>query len=418
MTHFPLAAEIGDCHATASVEPHLVLPLMLTPPLASSVLLDHLAILPDPRIKRQPRHKLIDIVAMTICGVLGGADTWVDIALFGQSKEAWFRRFLELPHGIPSHDTFGRVFARLDPNAFEAVFRDWIRSVQQTIAGVVAIDGKTLRGSHQRSQGQAPIHLVSAWASANRVVLGQVQTDSKSNEITAIPELLAALSLKGCIVTMDAMGCQTALAEQIREQQGDYVLTLKANHSNLHYEVRCLFEICRDNDFAHRTYRYHETLDKDHGREEIRRHWVIEVPDYLRPDTQGWRDLSALGLVERERRIGDKVSIERRHYLLSFHASGQQFAETVRAHWGIENRLHWMIDVAFNEDASRVRRDHGPANLARVRRIAQTLLQQDITTKASMRSKRNMAGWNTDYLEFLMTRDFSDNTSASPVKEN
>jgi len=376
--------------------------------LTSSVLLDHLAVLPDPRTKRSPQHKLIDIVALTICGVLGGADNWVDIALFGQAKEAWFRRFLELPHGIPSHDTFGRVFARLDPNAFEAVFRRWVSHVQQTITGVVSIDGKSLRGSKDRSQGQEAIHLVSAWASTNRIVLGQVQTDQKSNEITAIPELLAALSLRGCIVTMDAMGCQKAIAGQIRDQQGDYVLSLKANHGNLHDEVRALFEICRRNDFAHRPHRYYETLDKDHGRIEIRRHWVIEVPKYLYPDTAEWRDLTALGLVERERHIGDQVSVECHHYLLSFHPSGERFAEAVREHWGIENRLHWMMDVGFHEDASQVRRDHGPANLARVRRIAQTLLQQDCSTKASMRSKRHVAGWDLDYMEVLLTQEISD----------
>ena len=373
----------------------------MNPPLSPS-LLEHLSILPDPRMERTRRHKLIDIMALTICGVLAGADTWTEIELFGQTKLEWFKRFLELPNGIPSHDTFGRVFARLDPKAFEAVFQRWVSSVQGLIQGVVAIDGKTLRGARARGAGQGAIHLVSAWAVANHLVLGQLETEAKSNEIKAVPALLKALDIRGCIVTLDALGCQKALAGQIIEQGGDYILALKANQGNLHHEVSALFDIRQGNGFAGHPYSYHEQVNKDHGRIEVRRHWLVEVPGWLASDTAPWAGLKTLAMVQRQRHIGDKVSLQTHYYLSSLPCQAQAFAEAVRAHWDIENGLHWMMDVVFNEDKSRVRKDHSAANLARVRRIAHTLLRQDTTTKAGLKAKRHKAGWDEDYLMNLL----------------
>jgi predicted transposase YbfD/YdcC len=369
-------------------------------PSPSTSLLEHLSILPDPRVERSRRHELVDIVALSICGVLAGAEGWTEIELFGRTRYDWFKTFLDLPHGIPSHDTFGRVFARLDPNAFETVFRGWVSAVQGRIAGVVAIDGKTLRGSGDAERG--PIHLVSAWAAANRVVLGQVQTAAKSNEITAIPELLRALDVRGCIVTLDAMGCQKTLAEQITTQGGDYVLALKANHGTLHHNVAGQFAAHRAHGFAHLPHSYFETLDKDHGRIEVRRHWIAALTPDWAAERDLWPGLHSFAMVERERHIDGRISIETQYYLTSLAAQAARFAEAVRAHWGIENRLHWMMDVVFDEDHSRVRKDHGPANLARLRRLAQALLQQDTASKASLKARRRKAGWDPDYLMNLL----------------
>ncbi len=361
-------------------------------------LLAHLAILPDPRLDRTKRHKLLDILTIAICAVLGGAEGWNEIAAFGEAKQEWFKRFLELPNGIPSHDTFGRVFARLDPQALAGAFSGWAQAVSQCLAGWVAVDGKRPRGVQRAGEA---LHLVSAWAGATRLVLGQVPTAAKSNEITAIPELLKLLELKGCIVSTDAQGCQKSIAAGIRERGGDYVLALKSNHPNLLHEVQAVWEIRLGNAFAHHPYSYSETAEEGHGRQETRRYWLTPVPAWLKEDTAEWPDLNCLGLVQSERRIGGKLQQQNRYYLTSLPCQAQPFAEAVRGHWGIENQVHWCLDVTFREDASRVRKDHAPANLGVIRRMALNLLRQD-PSPGSLRLKQRKAGWDESYLIKLL----------------
>jgi predicted transposase YbfD/YdcC len=366
----------------------------------------YFADLPDPRVERTKRHALLDIVTIALCAVICGADTWVDIAQFGQAKEAWLHSFLALPGGIPCHDTFGRVFARLDPEAFERCFLAWIQAVVGAPgAQVVAVDGKTLRRSHDRGRGKAALHLVSAWATAHHLVLGQVATEAKSNEITAIPLLLSALDLHGCTVTIDAMGCQTAIAQQIIDQGGDYVLALKGNQPTLAAAVADTFALARQTAFAGLAGSDSadlRTVDKGHGRLEVRHYWTISDPAtlaYLDP-TGAWAGLRSIGMVEAERRMGEKLSIEARYYLSSQAgaATAAGFAAAVRGHWGIENELHWVLDLAFREDESRTRSGHSAHNLAVLRHIALNLLRQEHTARCGVKAKRLMAGWDENYL--------------------
>ena len=370
-----------------------------------SPLLTHFAELNDPRVERSKRHKLIDIIAITLCGVICGAETWVDIAAFGQAKQAWLKQFLELPNGIPSHDTFGDVFARLDPEAFQRCFAEWVQAVVEVSAGqVVAIDGKTLRGSGDTVLGKRAIHMVSAWASGNGLVLGQVKVDDKSNEITAIPALLRVLALKGCIVTIDAMGGQTEIAAQIVEQEADYVLSLKENQGRLYQDVKELFEYAlnlRQPPFALDHVR---VVEKAHGRLEIRECWTLTDANgfpALRTSAD-WKGLQTLVMVRRERRVQGKVSQETAFYIASLAATAQRLLDCTRLHWSIENALHWVLDVAFHEDASQVRKDHAPQNFALIRHWALNLLKTDTTVKASLHTKRLTAGWNDSYLLRLL----------------
>jgi len=308
---------------------------------------------------------------------------------------------LKLPNGIPSHDTFGRVFAALDPAAFERCFLEWVQAVNVLTAGqVIAVDGKTLRRSHDRRHGKAALHMVSAWASANGLVLGQVATDAKSNEITAIPELLRLLDLKGCIVTMDAAGTQTAIAEQIVEAEGDYVLALKDNQPTLLEEVTTLFAQARANVFVDLTSEQERTVTKGHGRLEIRRHTVIADPDLLTwlHDEYHWPGLAAIGMVEAERRRGEERSTQTRYYLLSRALSAKDFGAAVRSHWGIENQLHWTLDMSFGEDQSRIRQGYAAENFVVLRHLALNLLRQQQTKRLSIRAKRLKAGWEDAYL--------------------
>jgi predicted transposase YbfD/YdcC len=368
----------------------------------------YFAELPDPRVERTKEHRLVDLLTIGLCAVICGADGWTDMETFGRAKEPWLRTFLALPSGIPSHDTFGRLFARLDPEAFGRCFVAWVQAVApETRHHLVAVDGKTLRGSHDRAHGQAPLHLVSAWAAASGLVLGQVAVDDKSNEITAIPTLLRLLDLEGCLVTIDAMGCQTAIAAQIVEQGGDYVLALKDNQPTLHQEVQHTFAQARADDFAvyaPTDYDYARTVDSDHGRLEIRRHWTLHDPELLAHlDPEGrWARLRGVGLVEAERQVGATVTVEQRYYLLSAPLRAAALGQAVRSHWGIENRVHWVLDVSFHEDACRVRADHGPQNLAVLRHLALNLLRQERSRRGSIATKRFAAALDETYLARIL----------------
>lgn len=372
---------------------------MSRPAVASGSLLKHFESLEDPRVEYLVEHRLLDIIALTICGVICGADSWVDIEAYGYSKADWLQSFLALPGGIPSHDTISRLFAMLEPASLQSCFVNWVKSIAELSNGeVVAIDGKCVRRSYDHGKGKGAIHMVSAWASENRLVLGQVKVDSKSNEITAIPKLLEVLDLQGCIVTIDAMGAQTAIAQQIIEQKADYILSLKGHQGDRHQDVEQLFDWAIKTQFKDIAHEYHPTLDKGHGRLEIRRHYLLGSVEYLL-HAERWRGLKRIGMIESERRIeGKPTTLERRYYLLSLDGDVQPFAAAVRSHWGIENQLHWCLDVAFDEDQSRIRSGHAPENMTLMRKIALNLLTKEASVKIGKKAKRLKAGWNNDYL--------------------
>jgi predicted transposase YbfD/YdcC len=369
-------------------------------PIPRTVIAEHFGQVKDPR-QHQVDHLLIDIITIAVCGVICGADSWVEIEEFGKAKEAWFRSFLRLPHGIPSHDTFGRVFSLINPHEFQRGFVSWVRAISHLSKGeIVAIDGKRLRHSYDERLGKAAIHMVSAWASQNRLVLGQLKTEEKSNEITAIPELLKLLVLKDCIVTIDAMGCQTEIAQVIVEAEADYVLALKGNQGTLHEEVKDLFAYAQEIHFEDVAHDFQQTFDKNHGRLEIRRYWTISEPEFLCfvDPTGKWPKLRSLGMVETQRFAADQRSSETRYYISSLEGQAAQFGEAVRSHWQIENKVHWLLDVAFQEDLSRVRTGYAAENLALLRHIALNLLHHETSAHCGVKAKRLKAGWNQDYL--------------------
>jgi len=371
---------------------------MTVPP--GSTITEHFATLTDPRIDHTKHHQLLDLLTIALCAIISGADEWVAMEAYGKAKREWFDTFLTLPNGIPSHDTFGRVFAALDPDQFQACFLAWVQStVALTEGAVVACDGKTVRRAHDRGAGKAAIHMVSAWASANRLVLGQIAVDEKSNEITALPALLKLLMLKGCIVTIDAMGCQTDIAQTIIDREADYVLALKENQGTMYHAVVHLFADAHATAFVDYDYDAAQTVDGGHGRGEIRRYWTISDPltlAHLDPDRE-WAGLRGIGMVAAERRAKGKVTHETRYYLTSL-TDAATFGRAVRGHWGIENGLHWVLDIAFREDESRARAGASAANLVVLRHIAVNLLKKEQTAKVGIKNKRLKAGWDERYL--------------------
>jgi len=363
--------------------------------------------IPDPR-GCNALHPLTDLLVIAICALICGADGWVQVQQFATAKAKFFKSFLALPHGIPSHDTFGRVFARLNPDAFEACFIAWTRSLSQDTAGkLISIDGKAIRRSfaHAWDKG-GMVHLVSAFASANRMVFGQLAVDSKSNEITAIPRLLQLLDVRGATVTIDAMGCQKNIAQKIVDGKGDYYLAVKENQPQLHQKVKSLLDEAILERFADMKHDYFEQTNGGHGRIETRRVWVTPEVQWLGELGGEWSGLRMLVVVEAIRRInsGSSGTAERRYYIASNPAAtAAQAAESIRGHWGIENQLHWSLDMSFNEDASRIRKGHGAQNVSRLRRIALNLLQRETTRKVGIKTKRLIAGWDHDYLLGLLT---------------
>ena len=361
-------------------------------------IIEHFADVPDPRIDRNKEHGLIDILVIAICALVAGCEACTQIAEFGRRKEAWLRKFLELPNGIPSHDTFSRVLALIDPDKFQECFMRWAAAVQQATRGkIVALDGKTLRRSFDHTSGLAPVHLVSAWCSENHVSLGQVAVDTKSNEITAIPALLELLEIEGAIVTIDAAGCQRAIATTIRKQKADYVLALKKNQSTLYEDVeRCFAELKAEEKSDDSDGTVFQTEDKRHGREEHRITYAVAVRETIR-QRELWRDLKSIAIMESRRTVGGREETHVRYFISSLDPHAERMARAIRGHWGVENSLHWVLDVTFREDDSRIRKGHGAENIAALRRLAVTLLKRE-PTKQSIATKRLMAAWDEDYL--------------------
>lgn len=364
---------------------------MSKPPVAFA---HYFADLPDPRIDRTKRHLLGDILVIAVCATVAGADSFPEIETFGKAKESWLRRFLELPNGIPSHDTFNRVFAALDPRQFAACFGRWMAGLAEA-AGlrVVAIDGKAVRAA-PRDTFSGCLHLVSAWAAENRLVLGQEAVADGSNEAAAIPELLRMLDLKGALVTIDAAGCRAEVAKQIRDQGGDYLLAVKGNQPKLEAAIEAVFERACEADFEGVAYDVHQSAEDGHGRHEERYVTVIYDPEGL---PAGWPDVAAVVLVGREREANGKYAATAHYYVTSYAGPAAEIAALIRGHWGIENGLHWVLDVAFREDANRTRAGHAGANLGVVRRVAASLLKQ-APGNGSIKAKRLHAALDDGYL--------------------
>lgn len=378
-------------------------PLSVDEDMAPAKLMTYFAAIPDPRIERSRRHPLTSILLMSLCAVVAGADSFVAIEEWCRAKEAWLKSFLELPNGIPSHDTLGRVFAALNPKALSAAFREWVQAVTRLTEGeVIAIDGKTLRRSFRKAGDSAFVHMVSAWATANKVVLAQVKTDEKSNEITAVPRLLELLHIKGCLVTLDAMGCQKEIAAGIVARGADYLLAVKDNQPKLAERIGDTFVRAKHDAELGATIDHCATEDRGHGRIEVRRCWTTDRVDLV-PSLNEWPGLATLVLIESERTVKNKTSIEQRYYISSRKKlSASDALAAARSHWGIENQLHWVLDVEFNEDQCRVRVGNAAENFAVLRHLAVSLLRAAPGKKLGAKTRRLVAAANEAFLEQVL----------------
>jgi predicted transposase YbfD/YdcC len=364
---------------------------------AAQGIVTHFSVMRDPRVERTKRHRLIDIIVLAVCAVIGGAETWVDLETYGEAKEEWFKTFLELPNGIPSHDTFARVFSVLDAEQFRQCFYEWVRAVNEIKPGqLLAIDGKTIRRSFDAATGKTALHMVSVWAVENDVVLAQVAVSEKSNEITAVPKLLDMLSLKGNTVTMDAMGCQKTTLAKIVDKGGDYLVSLKGNQETLHDSVKAVFAGARETNFQNVDHDSFETQEKGHGRLETRRCWTVSDVEKL-PEASLWKGLKTIAMVESERTLKEKTPRETRYYISSLPNDAGRILKGTRDHWKVENSLHWCLDVAMNEDQSRIRIGNAQKNWAVLRHIALNLLKQEKSKgKKGIKGKSKLTGWDTN----------------------
>ena len=379
----------------------------------SGSIVDHFVELEDPRIGRNRRHKLIDIVVLTVCAVISGCETWEDIQDYGDFKLEWLKRFLELPHGIPSHDTIRRLFIRLDPQSLQRCFFSWVEAVrEQTDGDVVAIDGKTLRRSGDRASSKMPIHMVSAWAAANGMVLAQVKTGEHSNEITAIPALLDLLKVKGCIVTIDAEGCQIDIAKKIRDKRADYVLAVKGNQPGLLEQIKDFFDDVTDEDIAEPWLEKYHDVDKGHGRVEIRECYHSDEIAAL-PRVKQFAGAKSIAMVRGTRIIGEKRTTQLRYFISSIEMDAERLAHAVRTHWSVENGLHWTLDMSFREEDSRMREGHSAENFAMMRRMALSIMKRDTHSKRSLKGRRRMCSYHDKYLEQLL---FNSDETISQVR--
>jgi len=364
-------------------------------------LVDAFSKIEDPRVERNKRHKLIDIIVLTICSVISGADGWEGIEEFGKNKLDWLRKWIALENGIPSHDCIARVMSRIPASEMSDCFIEWVKNIADLSDGeIVAIDGKTARGSYDNKGKLGAIHMVSAWANQAGMSLGQIKTEAKSNEITAIPMLLELLEIKGCVVTIDALGCQTSIAEKIIEKQADYVLAVKDNQKHLHEAVIDYFDVALTADqLALSQMAMSETINAGHGRIEVRRCYLSTCLDTL-PDSSRWKGLKSIAMVESERTVDGKTSIERRHYICTL-SDVKSFAHAARAHWGVENSLHWVLDVTFREDDSRIRKGYAPENFNIIRQLAINLLKKE-SSKMSLKKKRFKAALSDQFRENVL----------------
>jgi predicted transposase YbfD/YdcC len=376
---------------------------MKTPYKLKKTVIEHFQSMADIRQEKKVKHKLVDIIVIIVCAVVSGAENAAEISMYARTFSEWLKTILVLPGGIPSHDTIERVLRWLDAKEFQKRFIGWARDVAVLTDGeVVAIDGKTVRGTKDGEKG--PIHIVSAWARSNGIVLGQVKTERKSNEITAIPELLNLLEIKGCIVTIDAMGCQTDIAEKIVGKEADYVLALKGNQQNTYEDVKLFFQDSLEDKASDTDIKYYRDINKDHGRIEIREYWITEDIDWLKNKGK-WPGLKSIGMNKCTREVAGKRTVDFRFNLCSISADALNYAKSARGHWGIENSLHWVLDVVLKDDQTRIRKDNAPEIISSVKRVAFNLMKQDKNTKLSMRKKYLLATWDQNYARFLIFGD-------------
>ena len=364
---------------------------------------EHFDDIEDIRIERGKKHQLIDIITIAICAVVCGADGWIDIEMYGIARKKWLGEFLSLPNGIPSHDTFARVFSQINPEEFNRCFLNWVKGIRQITAGeIIAFDGKQSRNSGDKKNGQGVINTVSAWATSNRLVLGQKKVEGKSNEITALPELIKVLDLAGCIVTIDAIGCQRKIVKKIIEKDADYVIAVKKNQPTLYEQVEQVFKQAIRNHGEGLKMSSFNSKELNRGREEIRNYLMISDVSVQIDPLKKWQNLTSIGMVESVRILAGKTSVEIRYFISSLENDAQKLAEAIRGHWSIENSLHWVLDVALKEDNSRIRKDHAPANFAVLRHIAINIISQNKSRKLSVRSKRFLATLDEEYSTELL----------------